>query len=90
MRAWTRGWDIYSPAKILAYHFYLRANFPKIWKDRNLREISWKELEEISKDMQVKALIGEETGVFGAGTVRSLEQFEKFIGINFKEIYGKV
>ena len=42
MRSWTRGWDIYSPSKNIVYHFYSRGGYSKIWKDRNLRGISWK------------------------------------------------
>ena len=47
MRSWTRGWDIYSPSKNIVYHFYSRGGYSKIWKDRNLRGLSWKELEDI-------------------------------------------
>jgi hypothetical protein len=88
MRAWTRGWDIYSPSKNIVYHFYSRGGYSKIWKDRNLRGISWKELEEISYKKQKKILCGEETGTFGAGSVRTLEEYEMFTNINFKDFYS--
>lgn len=88
MRAWTRGWDIYSPNKIVLYHFYGREGYKKIWKDRNLRNISWKEIEEISKDKQMRVLCGIEKGIYGAGEYRHLRLYEKFSGLNFKEIYG--
>ena len=87
MRAWTRGWDIYSPSVILAYHFYTRVSFPKIWKDRNLRKISWTELEEISRNKQRLVLTGQEQSEFGAGNVRSLKDFEKFCGVDFAKVY---
>ena len=85
MRAWTRGWDIYSPSKNIVYHFYSRGGYSKIWKDRNLRGISWKELEEISYKKQKRILCGEEIGIFGAGTVRTLEEYEMFTNTNFKD-----
>lgn len=88
MRAWTRGWDIYSPSKNIVNHFYSRNGYNKIWKDKNIKKISWKELEMISKEKQKKVLCGIEKGVFGAGNVRSLEDFEKFVGINFKDHYN--
>lgn len=88
MRAWTRGWDIYSPSKTIVYHFYFRGDYKKIWKDKNIRQISWAEIEEKSKDKQKKVLCGIEDGVYGAGKVRSLEDFEKFVGIKFKNHYG--
>lgn len=89
VRAWTRGWDICSPSQNIAYHYYVREGHKKIWKDINIRKISWKELEEISAEKQRRILCGIEQGTFGAGNVRSLSDYEKFVGIDFKEIYGE-
>lgn len=88
MRAWTRGWDIYSPSKNIVYHFYSRGGYDKIWKDRNLRGISWKEIEEISYKKQKRVLCGEEVGIFGAGDIRSIQEYEEFVGVNFKDFYS--
>ena len=88
MRAWTRGWDIYSPCVDILYHFYHRGNYKKIWKDRNIRRMSWKEIEDISKDKQKRVLCGIEKGIFGAGDYRHLKNYEKFIGVDFKKMYG--
>jgi hypothetical protein len=88
MRSWTRGWDIYSPSKNIVYHFYSRGGYMKIWKDRNLRGTSWKELEEISYKKQKRILCGEETGIFGAGSIRTLEEYEMFTNTNFKDFYS--
>jgi hypothetical protein len=87
IRAWTRGWDIYSPCVIIVYHFYTREGYSKIWKDRNLREISWKELETISKEKQKNIFCGKEDGIFGTGNVRSLLEYEEKTGLNFKKMY---
>jgi len=88
MRSWTRGWDIYSPSKNIVYHFYSRGGYDKIWKDRNLRGLSWKELEDISYKKQKRVLCGEEEGVFGAGSVRTLTEYEIFTNTNFKDFYS--
>jgi hypothetical protein len=88
MRSWTRGWDIYSPSKNIIYHFYSRGGYNKIWKDRNLRGTSWKELEDISYKKQKRILCGEETGIYGAGSVRTLEEYEIFTNTNFKDFYS--
>ena len=88
MRSWTRGWDIYSPSKNIVYHFYSRGGYSKIWKDRNLRGISWKELEDISYNKQKRILCGEEEGIFGAGNVRTLAEYEIFTNTNFKDFYS--
>lgn len=88
VRAWTRGWDIYSPSVIIAYHFYTREGYSKIWKDRNIRKVSWKELEDISKAKQKRILCGVEEGIFGVGSYRHLKAYEKMTGIDFKKMYN--
>ena len=88
VRAWTRGWDIYSPCKVILYHFYYRQEYSKIWKDKNLRNTSWKELENMSREKQKKILCGLEGGIYGHGSVRTIEQYEEITGIDFKKIYN--
>lgn len=88
VRAWTRGWDIYSPCVNILYHFYSREGYSKIWKDRNIRNVSWKELEDISKDKQRRVLCGIEKGTFGVGTYRHIKLYQKMTGIDFKKIHG--
>lgn len=88
MRAWTRGWDIYSPSKDIVYHFYHRGTYPKIWKDAQVRLVSWKDIELASQEKQKNVLCGIEDGIYGAGKARSLKQYEKFVNISFKNHYG--
>lgn len=88
VRAWTRGWDIYSPSVIILYHFYTREGYKKIWKDRNIRQYSWKAIEENSKEKQKRILCGIESGIFGLGNIRTINEYENLININFKEYYG--
>lgn len=87
-RAWTKGWDIYSPSITIVYHFYSREGYSKIWKDRNIRKVSWKELEDISKAKQKRVLCGIERGDFGLGDYRHIKLYEKMTGISFKKMYG--
>ena len=88
VRAWTRGWDIYSPSMTIVYHFYTREGYKKIWKDRNIRNMSWKEIEDNSKIKQKRVLCGIEEGIFGIGSYRHIKLYEKMTGINFKKMYG--
>jgi hypothetical protein len=88
IRAWTRGWDIYSPCVTIVYHFYMREGYSKVWKDRNLREISWKELETLSKEKQKRVLCGIEGGIWGAGTARTIAEYETLTGLDFKKMYN--
>jgi hypothetical protein len=87
VRAWTRGWDIYSPCIKILYHFYTREGYSKIWKDRNIRKFSWKEIEEISKNKQRRVLCGIEDSIFGLGSYRHIKAYEKMTGIDFKKMY---
>ena len=87
VRAWTRGWDIYSPKKVILYHFYFRANYSKVWLDTNIRKISWKELEDQSKDKQKHVLTGKEPGIYGIGKKRDIKKYENITGISFRDIY---
>lgn len=86
-RAWTRGWDIFSPTENLVYHYYGRNGEKKIWKDVSSRKIQWSEIEEISTQKQKKVLCGIEQGVYGLGNTRRIEQYEELVGFNFKEFY---
>ena len=70
------------------YHFYGRGGHPKVWKDDSIRKISWKEIQAASYEKQKRVLCGIEQGIFGAGNVRSLAEYEKFIGFDFKQFYG--
>lgn len=88
VRAWTRGWDIYSPKEFILYHFYGRNGYKKIWKDTSVREISWETIEKISEDKQKNVLCGFEQGIMGAGNVRTLKEYESFVGLDFKKEYS--
>lgn len=88
VRAWTRGWDIYSPSVVILYHFYSREGYRKIWKDKNIRSLSWKDIEDASKAKQKLVLCGIEKGIFGLGNYRHIKLYEKMTGINFKKMYG--
>lgn len=87
-RAWTRGWDIYSPSIVLAYHFYQRGGFRKVWNDNNIRTISWSELQQISYAKQKRVLCGIEKGQMGLGDLRTIEAYESMVGFSFKEFYS--
>lgn len=88
MRAWTRGYDIYSPSEVILYHFYGRGGQPKVWKDDAVRKISWKEIQAKSYEKQKRVLCGIEQGIMGVGSTRTLKEYEKFIGFDFKQFYG--
>ena len=86
VRAWTSGWNIFHPSQIMLYHYYTRKNVTKHWDDNT----SWLHLNNISLD-RIKTLLNIEhihphvyLGIYGLGSVRTLEEYQSIFGIDFK------
>ena len=84
-RAWTKGWDIFYPNEIAIYHYYTRANAKKHWDINS----TWYQLEKKSRERVRKVFkldpVGEETlEIYDLGTIRTLQDYEKFAGVNFQ------
>lgn len=84
-RAWTKGWDIFYPHEIAIYHYYTRSNAKKHWDVNS----TWYQLEKKSRERVRKVFrldpLGEETlEIYDLGSVRTLEDYEKFAGVNFQ------
>lgn len=86
LRAYTRGWDIYAPNKMVAWHFYKRKQNPKIWSDQ-VNKSKWNMLEFESQKIQRKILLAEEQGVFGIGDYQRYLDYQKMIGFDFIDVY---
>ncbi|MAH48545.1 hypothetical protein CMI37_22150 [Candidatus Pacearchaeota archaeon] len=86
VRSWTNGWDIFYPSENVVYHNYTREDRICHWSDQKrsysgLHEQSHKALRE---------LLGMEKptrdfGPYGLGRERSLSEYEKAAGIDFKK-----
>ncbi|WP_294910774.1 GlcNAc-transferase family protein [Tatumella sp. UBA2305] len=95
VRAFTRGYDIYHPHKILLWHYYQRQDSPKVWQDhtdeacrRGDISVSWWQRDQLSKQ-RVLALLGltsdtDITPDYGPGTLRTLREFEYRSGVDFR------
>jgi hypothetical protein len=85
VRAFTHGYDLFHPHKVIAWHEYTRKNSKKQWDD----DSEWVQKEKFShKKNRELFYIDERTRDFGKydfGTVRSLEDYEKYSGLNFKK-----
>ncbi|EOD3493675.1 GlcNAc-transferase family protein [Cronobacter malonaticus] len=96
VRAWTSGYDIYCPHKILLWHFYGRRQHPKVWGDHSNQAketgsvtLAWWERDRVAKQ-RVRTLLGLEQppcemGKYGLGTTRDFYSFEQAIGVNFRQ-----
>lgn len=94
-RAFTHGYDVWHPHKILLWHFYGRKDHTKVWSDHNGEakeagsiDKAWWDRDRESKK-RVRYLFGsEEEGVdieprYALGERRTLKEFEDTIGVDF-------
>ena len=85
-RAYTCGYDLFHPHKVLVWHEYTRKGRTKQWDDD--REWHLKNNHAHKKNRQLFGMDGEEMidmGKYGFGTERTLSDYERYAGINFKK-----
>ena len=89
LRAYTRGWKIYSPHETLVWHFYTRKDRPKIWNqvDDAVRDAKWMDLEMKSRKVQENILRGMESGTYGIKDHVKYLEYQSLIGIDFNYFY---
>lgn len=82
-RAWTTGYDFFSPHRVYLVHDYSRKYRAKIWDkkdtsalDMNARRRLWQLLGQDN--------LGIDLGRYGLGNKRSLAEYQEFIGVDFK------
>ena len=86
VRAYTWGYDLFHPHRIVAWHEYTRKGRRKQWDDdkkwvtRNL-ECHKRNRKLFEMDGEVKDI---DFGVYDFGTIRTLKDYEKYAGISFK------
>ena len=87
VRAYTHGYDLFHPHKVVAWHEYTRRGRTKQWDD----DKEWGKKNEKShrKNRKLFGMDGEvqdiDFGVYGFGKERTLSDYEKFAGISFKQ-----
>jgi len=86
VRAYTWGYDLFHPHKVVAWHEYTRKGRTKQWDD----DPEWGQLNAIShkRNRVLFGMDGECTcqidfGIYGLGKERTLEDYEKYIGVKF-------
>lgn len=85
VRAFTHGYDIFYPHKIIAWHEYTRKGRSKQWDD----DKKWGERNIKSHERNRKLFNIDQNdidfGVYGFGNERTLQDYEKFAGICFSK-----
>lgn len=91
VRAWSCGWDVFAPHRCLLYHHYGRPHAAKHWEDHgNWRERRGRAAARVNHLLGVSpnldpAVTAGLNGPYGLGPQRTVEQFEQFSGVFFKD-----
>lgn len=98
VRAFTHGYDLYHPHKVIAWHEYTRKGRIKVWDDhttqqktKNKIDKDWMERNNIchKRNRILFGMDGEnpnqiDFGKYGFGKERSLQDYEIYSGLSFK------
>lgn len=86
VRAYTWGYDLFHPHKVIAWHEYTRKGRTKHWDDNG----EWGKRNSACH-LRNRKLFGMDDeindidfGIYGFGNVRTLEDYERYAGISFK------
>lgn len=86
VRAFTHGYDLFHPHKVLIWHEYTRKGRTKQWDD----DKTWGDKNSKSHltNRKLFGMDGEvqegHEGPYGFGSVRTLEEYEMYAGVSFK------
>lgn len=87
VRSFTHGWDIFHTPDVPLYHlYYNKGNRTLHWdaEEDSERYIKWTTLNERSKQrMRDLVYNGRNLGIYGLGSVRTLQEFAEFSGIDY-------
>jgi Glycosyltransferase (GlcNAc) len=89
VRLWTSGWDLFCPSEVIAWHRFTRGGRRLHWEDAP----GWAQMNERAHQRMRHLLgMGEaspealvDIHKFGLGSARSLEEYQRFSGIDFAQ-----
>jgi hypothetical protein len=89
VRAFTHGYDLFEPSRLIVWHEFTREYRPKHWEDHEATAaMPWYERDKISR-AKVSRLFAEPlVGRFGLGVERTLADYEAYAGLSFR--YRKI
>jgi hypothetical protein len=92
LRAFTHGYDFFSPYRMVMWHEYTRNYRPKHWDDHGTKSETKKTSGErdIYARNKTRQLFGNENhnidfGKYGLGSIRTLHDYEIYGGFDFKK-----
>lgn len=98
VRAYTHGYDLFHPHRLIAWHEYTRKGRIKVWDDMDTPnrlkgrvELDWVQRNDLchKRNRILFGMDGEDPnqidfGKYGFGTERSVQQYEQYAGMSFK------
>lgn len=90
LRLYTRGWDLFHPPALPLHHLYNEPGSgaparPLHWDEAHdaQRAQAWWTLEQRSRQRLAALVRGEDLGIYGLGSARSLADYAAFSGIDY-------
>jgi hypothetical protein len=83
LRSWTHGYSIFHISPLMFYHYYISAYKQRFWSDDVEKQSPWQALNERSFNRLQKIVTGDDMGIYGLGTRRSLHDYIRFTGIDY-------
>jgi len=87
VRAYSCGYDLFHPSEAVVFHRYSRDGRAKHWDDHcdgASVERPWYERDHSSRNRVVEMLRERPIGRFAFGTCRTVDEYEKYAGIDFR------
>lgn len=98
VRAYTHGYDLYHPHRVIAWHEYTRKGRVKVWDDHTTAQrnkgrvdLDWVQRNDLchKRNRILFGMDGEDPsqidfGKYGFGTERTVLEYEQYAGISFK------
>jgi hypothetical protein len=85
VRAFTHGYDLFHPHRMVLWHHYGRTAFPKHWGDHGQWHFhDWRSLQRVRQLLGIDGTACEtDFGPYGLGALRSLRDYEVYAGIHY-------
>ena len=79
-RAYTWGYDLFHPAEVLSWHYYIRQDSPRHWTDAG----DWFARDRASRRRVATLLRYPSVGRLAMGPIRPLSAYEDYAALNFR------
>ena len=89
IRAFTHGYDLFHPHRLAVWHYYGRPvseGYRRHWDDSDISKLVDKSYSRFRQLLNVWGQGVSDFGKYGLGKVRTLEQYERYAGIRFKDL----